>query len=62
MKIMWYIIGKVIFINRTNATKINFTYLNSAVPANEDCPPNEHQCGILDDLGNKLCYPKNIVQ
>ena len=34
--------------------------MNSAVPANEECPPNNHQCGILDDLGNKLCYPKNI--
>ena len=51
---------KSYFYDRTNATNINFTYLNSALPANEECPPNKHQCGILDDLGNKLCYPKNI--
>ena len=35
----------------------NFNYSNNAVPANGNCPSNMHQCGILDEFGNKLCYP-----
>ena len=34
-----------------------YTYLNSAVTAKETCPEGKKFCGILDDLGNKLCYP-----
>ena len=36
------------------------SYLDSAVPPNETCPNNKHQCGILDELGNKLCYPLGV--
>lgn len=36
-----------------------YSYLKSAVTADENCPPNTHMCGILDDLGNKLCYDIN---
>jgi len=43
--------------NRKNQTFLNFNYSNNAVPSNEKCPSNMHQCGILDELGNKLCYP-----
>ncbi len=43
---------------RINATDYgNYTYLNSAVPFNESCPEGKKMCGILDNLGNKLCYP-----
>ena len=45
---------------RKNQTFSNFDYSNNAVPSNENCPSNMHQCGILDELGNKLCYPKGI--
>lgn len=36
-----------------------YTYLNNAVPENETCPEGKKMCGILDHLGNKLCYPEN---
>ena len=43
--------------NRKNQTFSNFNYSKNAVPSNENCPSNMHQCGILDEFGNKLCYP-----
>ena len=43
--------------NRNNQTFSNFNYSNNAFPSNEKCPSNMHQCGILDEFGNKLCYP-----
>ena len=44
---------------RTNGT-INgeITYLKNAVQANESCPSTLKMCGILYELGNKLCIPK----
>ena len=43
---------------RINATGYgNYTYLNSAVAFNESCPEGKKMCGILDNFGNKLCYP-----
>ena len=46
------------YYNRTNRTDYKrFTYLNSAVTANESCPTGKKMCGILDNLGNKFCYP-----
>ena len=42
--------------NRTDYKR--FTYLNSAVTANESCPTGKKMCGILDNLGNKFCYPE----
>ena len=38
------------------ATTGKYSYLKSAVTADENCPPGKHMCGILDNLGNKLCY------
>lgn len=37
-----------------------YTYLNSAIRANESCPEGRKLCGILDNLGNKLCCPNGI--
>ena len=34
------------------------SYLKNAVQANESCPTSMKMCGILDELGNKLCIPK----
>ena len=34
-----------------------YTYNNSSIKANESCPEGTIMCGILDNLGNKLCYP-----
>ena len=46
------------FYERKNNTSYQrFNYLNSAVEANQTCPENKKVCGILDDLGNKFCYP-----
>lgn len=47
------------YYDRTNGT-INgeITYLKNAVQANESCPSSMKMCGILDELGNKLCIPK----
>ena len=41
----------------TNATKSSrqYSYLNNAVPSEESCPSGKKMCGILDNLGNKLC-------
>ena len=36
-----------------------FNYLNNAFPSNQNCPNGMKQCGILDELGNKLCLPSN---
>ena len=45
------------YYHRSNATNYgSHKYLDSAVPANETCPAGKKQCGILDNLGNKLCY------
>ena len=38
---------------------IRFNYLNNAVPSNKEYPQNTKSCGILDELGNKLCIKKN---
>lgn len=38
-------------------TKEFYTYCNSSIKANESCPEGTIMCGILDNLGNKLCYP-----
>ena len=35
-----------------------YTYLNSAILPNEDCPSDKQLCGTLDEYGNKLCLPK----
>jgi len=37
-----------------------FNYLKDVVPSNKDCPPDKKQCGILDELGNKLCVDKSF--
>ena len=45
------------YYEKVNASEYGeHTYLDSAVPANETCPRGKKQCGILDNLGNKLCY------
>ena len=47
-----------LYYSRTNSTTSGlYTYLNSAVPANESCPSGKRRCGTLDELGNILCYP-----
>ena len=48
---------KNLYYNRKNQTNSKFNYFNNSVPANSKCPSNMHQCGILDEFGNKLCYP-----
>ena len=51
---------KSLYYSRVNATTYGtYTYLNSAVSSNESCPYGKKNCGILDDLGNKLCYPNS---
>ena len=45
-------------VNNTDYKKLS--YLNSAVTTNESCPNGTKMCGILDNLGNKLCYPNNL--
>ena len=46
---------------RNNVTTFGiYTYLNSAVPSNESCPYGKKKCGILDELGNILCYPNGL--
>ena len=45
-------------VNNTDYKKIS--YLNNAVTAKESCPPGKKMCGILDNLGNKLCYPEYL--
>ena len=40
---------------------IKFNYLNNAVPSNKECPQNTKSCGILDELGNKLCIKKIML-
>ena len=45
-------------VNNTDYKKIS--YLNNAVTANESCPVGKKMCGILDNLGNKLCYPEYL--
>ena len=48
------------YYSRNNASYYGMhKYLDSAVPANETCPAGKKQCGILDNLGNKLCYNEN---
>ena len=47
------------YYRRSNRTDYKrFSYLNSAVTANESCPTGTKVCGILDNLGNKFCYPQ----
>ena len=41
-----------------NSTRY-FNYLEDAVPSSEDCPSRKRQCGILDELGNKLCISES---
>jgi len=51
---------KSLYYSRENATDYgDYTYLNSAVPSNESCPNGKRNCGFLDELGNKLCYPNS---
>ena len=50
-----------LYYRRANNTEYKtLSYLNSAVTANESCPMGRKMCGILDDLGNKLCYPQYL--
>ena len=50
---------KNFYYERKNNTGYKqFTYLNSAVTANESCPLGKKVCGILDNLGNKYCFPE----
>ena len=50
-----------LYYRRVNNTEYKtLSYLNSAVTANESCPMGRKMCGILDDLGNKLCYPQYL--
>ena len=48
--------------NMTNYGKYTYSYLDtvSVISANQSCPKTRKQCGILDNLGQKLCYPNNI--
>lgn len=47
------------YYRRSNRTDYQrFSYLNNAVTANESCPTGTKVCGILDNLGNKFCYPQ----
>ena len=49
------------YYRRSNRSSYkSYTYLNSAVPANESCPTGKKVCGILDNLGNKFCYPEYL--
>ena len=50
--------GKLYYNIINNTDYKTFSYLNSAVTANESCPIGKKMCGILDNLGNKLCYPQ----
>ena len=44
------------YYSSTNATKYGrYSYLNGVVPSSESCPSGTKMCGILDNLGNKLC-------
>ena len=50
-----------LYYRRTNNTNYKtLSYLNNAVTANESCPIGTKMCGILDNLGNKLCYPNYL--
>jgi len=50
-----------LYYRRTNNTDYKtLSYLNSAVTANESCQIGKKMCGILDNLGNKLCYPQYL--
>ena len=50
-----------LYYRRSNNTDYKtLSYLNSAVTANESCPIGKKMCGILDNLGNKLCYPQYL--
>ena len=50
-----------LYYKRVNNTRYKtLSYLNSAVTANESCPNGTKMCGILDNLGNKLCYPEYL--
>jgi len=53
--------GNKLYYKRINNTEYKtLSYLNSAVTANESCPIGKKMCGILDNLGNKLCYPQYL--
>jgi hypothetical protein len=53
--------GNRLYYRRTNNTNYKtLSYLNNAVTANESCPIGTKMCGILDNLGNKLCYPNYL--
>ena len=36
------------------------SYLKDVVPSNKECQNDMKQCGILDELGNKLCVTKSF--
>ena len=48
------------YYDRVNSTSFygELSYLKNAVQANESCPTSMKMCGILDELGNKLCINK----
>ena len=53
--------GNKLYYRRTNnSDDKTLSYLNNAVTANESCPIGKKMCGILDNLGNKLCYPEYL--
>ena len=53
--------GNKLYYKRVyNTDYKKISYLNNAVTANESCPIGKKMCGILDNLGNKLCYPEYL--
>ena len=49
---------KGLFYERINATEYGkYSYLKNAIQKDESCPEGKKMCGILDELGNKLCFP-----
>ena len=51
---------KGLFYEKNNANIYGqYSYLNNAIKADELCPDDKKMCGILDEFGNKLCYPKD---
>lgn len=49
---------KGLYYDRINNTEYKkYSYLKNAVTLNESCPEGTKMCGILDELGNKLCLP-----
>ena len=53
---------KGLYYSKTNATTYGiYSYLNNAVSSNDSCPYGRRMCGVLDELGNKLCYPDGLA-